>query len=283
MTRPLALRGWLLCLTVAISLSSHLAAYAQTAPATPAEPGVAAEVGTTETAELAETEAVLSLEDTIAGRVVASQVQPDILPPGVPGPGPMGPDPLPLGARMHAVNLNAEGAITGRASLIDSRTGQRIPTMDVLVNFVQYGRIVTQARPGQNGEFTVRLRPGVYSVIVSGPGGFGAFSVLVQPFDPAAPPGASQLLLDGTLVPPGDLEIVAGLANRNLGIFAPPFGPGAGGGFGGGGGFSGGGGSGGGGGLGSLLGLAGIGLGAAALLQDDDDPVVVSPPVSPVQ
>jgi hypothetical protein len=198
------------------------------------------------------------------------------------GPGPIGGQ-LPMGANMHAVSLNEEGAITGRVSLIDGRTGQRVPTMDVMVNFAQFGRIVAQARPGQNGEFTVRLRPGVYSVIVSGPGGFGAFSVLVQPFDPMAPAEASELLLDGTLVPPADMEIVAGLANRNLGIFAPPFGaPGGGGAFGGGGGGFGGGGGGGNSGLGNLLGLAGLAAGVGAIASNDDsDNAVVTPPSSP--
>src|SRR5690242_9047706 len=89
--------------------------------------------------------------------VAASTVALAMQPPA--GPGPMGVEPLPLGANMHAVNLNADGAITGRVSLIDARTGQRVPTMDVITNFVQFGRIVAQARPGQNGEFTVRLRP----------------------------------------------------------------------------------------------------------------------------
>jgi len=265
-------RSWrflkgLACLVAAVSLSAGLANGQATEQAA-APPAAAA-------TNQKPAEAKAEVVPAVATTAVAT-LQPGVLP----GPGPMGSEPLPLGANMHAVNLNADGAITGRVSLIDGRTGQRVPTMDVIVNFVQFGRIVAQARPGQNGEFTVRLRPGVYSVIVSGPGGFGAFSVLVQPFDPMAPPEATELLLDGTLVPPSDMEIVAGLANRNLGIFAPPFGPGGGGGaFGGGGGGFGGGGGGSSSGLGGLLGLAGLGAGLAAIANNDDDdnPVVVGP------
>lgn len=283
MARSLSLLTGLACLATLLGMSQGGVAYSQTATVERATNADAAAAPTTATPAVAvpTTGAGTDVEvvPASATTVVAANMQPGAPPTG---PGPLGAEPLPLGANYHAVNLNAEGAITGRVSLIDARTGQRVPTMDVIVNFVQFGRIVAQARPGQNGEFTVRLRPGVYSVIVSGPGGFGAFSVLVQPFDPMAPVEATYLLLDGTLVPPADMEIVAGLANRNLGIFAPPFsGPGGGGGgFGGGGGGFGGGGSGGGSGLGSLLGLAGLAAGIGAIANQDDN-AVISAPSSP--
>jgi hypothetical protein len=272
MAGSLGFRTGLACLIAAMGLSLCGVAYSQT---NPPEQGA----GSNAAGAANQTPPAGPEEVPAATTTAVARTQPGALPLG---PGPMGAEPLPPGANYHAVNLNAEGAITGRVTQIDPRTGVRVPTMDVMVNFVQFGRIVAQARPGQNGEFSIRLRPGVYSVIVSGPGGFGAFSVIVQPFDPMAPIEATQLLLDGTLVPPGDLEIVAGLANRNLGIFAPPFGPGGGAGaFGGGGGVFGGGGGGGTGGLGNLLGLAGLAAGVAALADDDDEAAAIVGPSSP--
>jgi hypothetical protein len=178
----------------------------------------------------------------------------------------------------HTVNLNREGMVTGRIHLLDPRTGRPTPVENVVVSFAQNGRLVTQVRPGSDASFTVRLQPGVYSVIAQSPAGFGAFAVLVKPYDPTAT-DPQELMLDGTLIPPADVAAVnAPMAGGPL----PPA-PGGvpGGPIGGGGGFVGGGGGGGTpGGLSSLLGLAPLAA-LAALAGNDDDNAAVITPVSP--
>jgi len=176
----------------------------------------------------------------------------------------------------HIVNLDSEGNVSGRVSLLDPRTGLPTPVNGTVVSFVQNGRLVTQVRPGSDGTFSVRLRPGVYSVVAQAPAGFGAFAVVVQPFDPTAS-DPQELTLDGTLIPRADLQA----ANVPMGLPLPAPGGAPGGPIGGGGGFIGGGGGGGTGGegLGSLMGLAGL-LGLAALA-DDEEAAVVAQPVSP--
>jgi hypothetical protein len=131
--------------------------------------------------------------------------------------------------------------------------------------------------------------------VTAGSEGFSAISVVVAPHVGTAAASAVRPVsfqADG-----GPLTVTPGAATdtgpatdplappgegpgEDPGAFAePPLG-GGGGGFGGGsgGGFGGGGAGGGGLGIGGLLGLAGIGLGAAALLDDDDDD---NGPVSP--
>ena len=182
----------------------------------------------------------------------------------------------------HTVNLDREGIVHGRISLLDPRTGLPTPVDNAIVSFVQNGRLVTQVRPGSNGTFTVRLQPGVYSVIATAPAGYGAFAVLIRPYDPTAT-DPQELLLDGTLIPPADAAAAAIAPPGALPPGGPPFG-GVGGGAtrGGGGGFVGGGGGGTGGGLNSLLGLAPLAALAALAGDDDDDGAAITTPVSPV-
>jgi hypothetical protein len=179
----------------------------------------------------------------------------------------------------HIVNLDSQGNIHGSISLLDPRTGQPTPVSDAIVSFVQNGRLVTQVRPTTAGTFSARLQPGVYSVIARAPAGFGAFAVLVKPYDPTAS-DPQELSLDGTLIPTGDVQAASAP------LLGPPLphapGGAPGGTFGGGGGVYGGGGGGGPGeGLGSLLGLAGL-VGLAAMANDDDDSAAVTAPASPV-
>lgn len=179
----------------------------------------------------------------------------------------------------HTVNLDSEGNVRGRVSLLDPRTGRPTPVDNAIVSFVQGGRLLNQVRTGSDGRFTVRLRPGVYSVIAQAPAGFGAFAVFVKPYDPTAS-DPLELVLDGTLIPTADIQALNGPI---AGLPLPAPGGAPGGPFGGGGGFTGGGGGGGdgSGGLGGLLGIAGLAAGLSALANNDDpNPVVV--PASPV-
>jgi hypothetical protein len=177
----------------------------------------------------------------------------------------------------HTVNLNREGLVAGRISLLDPRTGRPTPVENVIVSFAQNGRLVTQVRPASDGTFTVRLQPGVYSVIAQAPTGFGAFAVFVKPYDPMAT-DPQELTLDGTLIPTADMQALN--APPPGGPLPPPPG-GPGGPIGGGGGPVGGGGGGGpAGGLNSLLGLAPLAALAALAANDDDDAPIITP-VSP--
>jgi len=180
----------------------------------------------------------------------------------------------------HTVNLDREGNVNGKISLLDPRTGRPTPVENAVVSFVQGGRLVTQVRPASDGSFTVRLSPGVYSVIAQAPAGFGAFAVVVKPYDPTAS-DPQELSLDGTLIPNADIQ--AANAPGLGGPLGPPPGIGPGGTIGGGGGFVGGGAGGGGsqGGLGGLLGLAPLAALGALGSGDDGGASLLAPPASP--
>jgi hypothetical protein len=189
----------------------------------------------------------------------------------------------------HMVNLEADGSLLGKMTRLDKVTGNLLRINAVNAFLVQNGQVLHQTTVGQDGSLKFSaVNPGVYSFVTAGVEGFSAFGVVVAPPMQTAAAGQVRPVsfnqggggpLTGTLgfpedgPPPGPPEETP--------PEAPPEDPaGAGAGFGGGGagGGIGGGGAGGGGlGLGGLLGLAGLGLGAAALADDDDNNNAVSP------
>jgi|GEM_PF-5941371 len=158
-----------------------------------------------------------------------------------------------------------DGSVSGRLSVLTPNGLSAAPGMSV--TFLRDGRIAAQARSGADGTYQVTgLSPGTYSMVARGPAGFATMSVVVDRFNNAAQPGDVDFVLDTTVIPAGDLQTLGNLPGGDLFGQPPLGGPGGfpggvGGGFGGGGGGNGNGF----GGLGALLGVAGIGLGAAAL------------------
>jgi hypothetical protein len=195
----------------------------------------------------------------------------------------------------HTVNLEADGSLLGRVKRINPLTGDVVRVYSMSAFLIRSGTVVRQTAIAEDGalKFT-GVSPGTYTFVTAGSEGFSAISVVVAPHVGTAAASAVRPVsfqADG-----GPLTVTPGAATdtgpatdplappgegpgEDPGAFAePPLG-GGGGGFGGGsgGGFGGGGAGGGGLGIGGLLGLAGIGLGAAALLDDDDDNGPVSP------
>jgi len=195
----------------------------------------------------------------------------------------------------HTVRLEADGSLIGRLKRIHPQTGDVLRVHSLHGFLVQGGSVVHQANVAEDGALKFSaVNPGVYTFVTAGSEGFSAFSVVVAPavatasvntitpvsFQPDSSP------LTGTPGAPGDMgpatDPLAPPAQNDdpAGGFVEAPGGAGGGGFGGGsgGGFGGGGAGGGGLGLGGLLGLAGIGIGAAALADDNDDN---NKPVSP--
>ncbi len=155
------------------------------------------------------------------------------------------------------VHLRVDGNLAGRLSMIDP-SGKRIPAR-ANVSFLQNGQVVASAQSDEFGRFQVTgLRPGVYSVIASGPDGFAAVSVQVLPF--AADASKEQVTLELTLVPLGDTlsDMLAGETTAAAATTPSGATGGSGGGGGGGGGF---------GLLAAGLGIAGLSVGIAALAE----------------
>jgi hypothetical protein len=174
-------------------------------------------------------------------------------------------------AKTTAVHLQKDGYLRGKLNVLDS-AGRPSPAKGK-VSFLQNGQVVAVAQVDLGGVFQAAgLKPGVYSVIASGPDGFAAMTVQVLPYVENAPP-AELVSLDMTLVPLDGADALSDLlAQTPPGTPAPPADPAAygGGGYGGGGG--------GGGGLGALgivgaaLGAAGLGLGIGALANEEASP-----------
>ena len=220
-------------------------------------------------------------EEDTAGEIQTIPVQSQPLPPLESLPS--GNQRSPLGSTAHQAHLDENGNLRGRLNLIDPQTNSLVPAQDLQVYLIQNGRVIERVTPGPGGQFVLEsVSPGVYSVVAQGPAGFTAFSIQVLPYDPTSPPDTpTELALNGTIIPVGDLAVLPPMP----GALPPPFPPGAPGGFGGGG-FMGGGGSGGGGlgdfgGLGTIAGLAGLALGLSQLDDDDEDGIVRPRDISP--
>lgn len=196
--------------------------------------------------------------------------------------------------RHHAVQIGADGTLSGRTRRVHPQTGRPTRLRRLNVFLVQNNEIVSQAPVSENGTFTFSsVAPGTYSFVAAGLEGFTAFSLqavtasavtddadiakdLIVPVAFQGP--GPMYLLDGVLVNAHDLAAAlrellaqAGVDVAGLDGTVPPGAAGGdlgapGGGFGGGGGGFGGGGDGM---LGALLGAA-IGAGVAALASDDD-------------
>jgi len=196
--------------------------------------------------------------------------------------------------RHHAVQIGADGTLSGRTRRVHPQTGRPTRLRRLNVFLVQNNEIVSQAPVSENGTFTFSsVAPGTYSFVAAGLEGFTAFSlqavtasavtdgadVAKDLIVPVAFQGPGPMyLLDGVLVNAHDLaaalrELLAQAGVDVAGLDGAVPGP-AGGAMGeGGGGFGGGGGGFGGGGdgmLGALLGAA-IGAGVAALASDNNE------------
>ena len=203
----------------------------------------------------------------------------------------------------HRVALTADGRLSGQVTGMADKQGYSIAPGVSDLTLVQNGATVRTIRTDADGFFDAPgVAPGLYSLAVLSDVGYAAHGIYVDPAQPVAMnaadgmffvQGAVPIPLQVSLAPPTtfnqfsnpDLPITQTVPPLAPSPFAPPlpggapggFGGGVGGGAGAGGGFGGGGGLG----LGGILGLAGAGLGAAALADDDDDDRVriVSPAV----
>ena len=223
----------------------------------------------------------LSLAQGPSGQPATTALKPAVN--GTPSPAPVEPAPTARevrggnGVRFHNVYLRVDGCLAGRTSLLGP-SGERTPAR-VRIALVQGGQVVQSTRSGEGGLFQVpRVAPGVYSVIAAGREGVGLCAVRVLPYQPAdamsrptalqagaatvrtvalqgGPPQqplGDQTLLDITLVPISDVEVLSAILAEELPEVGLPIGVPSG--------VSGGCGGGGGGGAGlGLLGLGGLG------------------------
>jgi hypothetical protein len=187
------------------------------------------------------------------------------------------------------LRLNAEGSLNGQVTMYDPKTGDLTAVEDLNVKFITDGDVVASTAVNPDGSFVQwNLLPGIYSMVVAGKDGIGYMGIevvddLAQVNQPglAIPTalqtgnGASIGVVQGAGA--GGDGTGQGGASGDEGSGndegALPF---AGAAAGAGGGGSGGGGPGGEGGFGELLGLAALGL-AAAALGDDGGNGVASP------
>lgn len=118
----------------------------------------------------------------------------------------------------HAVHLSVDGNLAGRVSFFDT-AGIRRPAQ-ARISIIQNRQIISTVRSDEFGRFqVVGLRPGVYSVVVAGPDGYGIYSLRVLPFDESAPKDTN--LFDATLMPSSDLDLLRNLLGLD-GVAPPP-------------------------------------------------------------
>lgn len=210
---------------------------------------------------------VLTVAQDPAGKPAAGEAQ-GAAPNGSSGAPPPANGKLPA-PNTTVVHLQVDGNLKGKLSILDS-AGKPSPAQ-AKITFLQNGQVVATAQADAGGVFQVPgLKPGVYSVIASGPDGFAATTVQVLPFAGDAP--AAELTLNMTLVPLNGADALSDLlAQTPADTPAPCVDPaayGCGGGYGGGGG----GGLGGLGMIGAALGAVGMGLGIGALSNETASP-----------
>lgn len=183
------------------------------------------------------------------------------------GPAPASPPPNGKVPASHitAVHLQVDGNLKGRLNTVDS-SGKPSPTQGK-VSFLQNGQVIAAVQADVGGVFQVPgLKPGVYSVIASGPEGFAAMTVQVLPFVAELPD--AEKTLEMTLVPLNEADALSSLlAQTPPGNPVPPGVAAGGGGYGGGGGRLGAFGM-----IGAALGAVGMGLGIGALAQEKASP-----------
>ena len=170
--------------------------------------------------------------------------------------------------------MDADGSVTGRATMPAPAGQVRTPISNLYVAFVREGQVVAQTQTDANGYFSVTgMTSGIYSVAVAGPGGFAVYSAGVTQPEAHVQARVKRLQFvafraarSGSSIVPAnskDFKLFKPTIVPPRPVPPPPPAPPGGGGFGGGG--SGGGGGGGGGALGLLAG-AGIGAGIGAAL-----------------
>jgi hypothetical protein len=133
--------------------------------------------------------------------------------------------------RAQWVPLSAQGTLTGR--IVTLTGGEAVPTEDLDIRFIQEGTVQAQAETDVVGEFTVRLRPGVYSLVASGPNGFMSYSLRVfrriergamqapmapDPIRLVQDRGAANWQIDAVAVPPtfNELKRLVSLHYREI-------------------------------------------------------------------
>ncbi len=222
-------------------------------------------------------------------------------PSNMPTPAAAAPEPLPelpteselpqASIKHYTCTLEADGSLLGKLSRMDPATGQIIRIRSLKAFLIRNGAVLHQTNVGEDGTLKFSfVAPGQYSFVTAGADGFSAYAVVVAP--PVATASAEKLRtvslqegggpLTGSPAPPGDIPPPPPGGDNPPppeGAIPPEGGAGGGGAGGGGsgGGFGGGGAGGGGLGLGGLLGLAGLGVGAAALADDNNNNNPASP------
>lgn len=91
-------------------------------------------------------------------------------------------DALEKSLRNYRIRLAQDGFLSGRIHVVDPQTGTAAPLTDLTLSFVQNGKEVARSQPDQEGVFEVRgLKPGVYSLVGAGPGGYIAYGLQALP------------------------------------------------------------------------------------------------------
>ncbi len=89
--------------------------------------------------------------------------------------------------RQHAVHLLPGGRLLGRARRLHRESGRPLRIHRTTVFMIRDNEVVAASPIDELGVFTFEgLRPGVHSVVATGPEGFAAFSVMVEPPMPGA-------------------------------------------------------------------------------------------------
>lgn len=153
--------------------------------------------------------------------------------------------------REYFARLTVDGLLPGRFQYVDGLSRGLVPAKRVTINFVQHGKVVSQAKPGVDGFFQAAgLVPGFYTVVASGLDGIATFGIEIHPAlklsDNAVPDGRvkenvrmkieseqfrlqqaesesmrdaeSFLRIDAVLVPPRDIPV----ARRIMEVYLTP-------------------------------------------------------------
>lgn len=115
----------------------------------------------------------------------------------------------------NRIHLSVDGLLTGRFEAADPQTGELVRALRLEVLFLQNGRLVARAVPGESGVFQATgLHPGVYSMVVLGDVGFLAYAIEVLP--PAELPlNDAGGQIHAAIVPPIDFPVVRQLIREH--------------------------------------------------------------------
>jgi hypothetical protein len=141
----------------------------------------------------------------------------------------------------HEMRLRTDGNLPGQLRAFDS-AGNLSPVRARLF-FLHNGKLVARAASEETGNFQViGLDEGIYSVVVAGPEGLGAFAIRVLPKTENTPPPRVKsiaaenadgtvanpeadepnqgLIMDVSLVPPPDFTLASQIINEQIPGFA---------------------------------------------------------------